>query len=149
MAVFISLPFMSEHTIYTDLCALSGYICVLTILCLFVIKLVQTCRARPPRAVTQTPSSLSKKKKKVTCLNYIHPLGVSMPKTDICGPHPSTNWPQTSQKRYGKNISVNTLTFGGNKPIQYCKESFSLRLQRQSDFILFIVGLSPPVDPRL
>lgn len=44
---------------------------------------------------------------------------------------------------------MNTLTLDGNKPIQRCEELFSLRLQRQSDFILFIVGLSPSVPCRL
>ena len=58
--------FMSERTIHTDLCALSG--CVLSILCLFVIKLVQTCRARPPREVTQTPSFLAKKKESLVLI---------------------------------------------------------------------------------
>lgn len=51
----LSCVFMSENTAHDDICALSGCVCVLTVLCLFVIKLVQTCRARPPRAVTHTP----------------------------------------------------------------------------------------------
>lgn len=53
--------FMSENAAHTDICALSWRICVLTILSLFVIKLVQTCRARPPRAVNHTTSLLTKK----------------------------------------------------------------------------------------
>lgn len=79
---------------HTDLYALSVYVCVPTILCLFVIKLAQACRARPPRAVTQTPSLLREKKKKerkVTSLNYIHPLGVSFcPKQTSEPPPPPT-----------------------------------------------------------
>ena len=121
MAVLVSLclsaPNTHTHThTHTHLCALSGYVCVLTILFLFVIKRVQTCSARPPRAVTQTPSSLTKKKKRVTSLNYIHPLGVSScPKqtSEQSPPPPSTNRPQTSPRPYGKNALVNTLTLDG------------------------------------
>lgn len=55
------------YTIYVcmhlcaDLCALWGCVCVPTILWRFVIKLVQTCRARQPIAVTHTPSLLTEK----------------------------------------------------------------------------------------
>lgn len=104
MAVFISLPFMSEHTIYTDLCALSGYVCVLTILCLFVIKLVQTCRARPPRAVTQTPSSLSKKKKKSLVLIISILWACLCPKQTSEAPTP----PPTGHKPH-RNVMVKTF----------------------------------------
>lgn len=144
MAVCISLPFMSEHTIYTDLCALSEYVRVLTILRLFVIKLAQACRARPPRAVTQTPSLLTKKREKSLVL-IISILWACLSAQNRHLSHPPTNRPQTSPRPYGKNFLVNTLTLDGNKPIQHCEELFSPRLQRQSDFILFIVGLSPPV----
>lgn len=71
--------------------------------CLLAIKRVQARRSRPPRAVTQTPFFLTKK---VTSLNYIHPLGVSscLKQTSELPPH--TNRPQTSAKPDGKNFSA-------------------------------------------
>lgn len=65
-------------------------------------KPVQACRSRPPRAVTQTPSFLTKK---VTSLNYIHPLGVSFCLKQTSEPPPHTNRPQTSAKPDEKNFS--------------------------------------------
>lgn len=65
--------------------------CVLTVLCLFIIKLAETCRARPPREATQTPSS-----KKCTSFNYIHLLGVTFCLEQKSEPTPPTQRPQTS-----------------------------------------------------
>lgn len=61
MAVFTSIPhiYVWRHCI----CWYVRFVRMrLTILCLFVIKLVQTCTVRPPRAVIHTPSLQQKKK---------------------------------------------------------------------------------------
>lgn len=98
----ISTLFMSVCTLGADLCVLSGCVCVPTILWLFVIKLVQTCRARQPRAVTHTPSLLTKKEK--TSLNYIHPLGVS-----FCSKQTSEPPPQPSGHKPNRGLMERTF----------------------------------------
>lgn len=96
--------FMSENTAHDNICALSGCVCVLTILCLFVIKLVQACRARPPRAVTHTPS-LPTKKSLVLIISILWArLSAQNRHLNHPQPPPPTNSPQTLPRPYGKNF---------------------------------------------
>lgn len=78
----------------------------LPILCLFVIKLVQACRARPPRAVTHTPS-LPTKKSLVLIISILWAY-LSAQNRHLNNPHPPQQ-PTNLTEALWKELWVDTL----------------------------------------